>query len=241
MIAANHQRWADWVFSRYLHQLYRRHFRAFHLLGMRPDIDPSLPLLITPNHSSWWDGFFVHTLNQLLFNRRLHLMMLERQLRSYPFFARVGAYSIDPGHPRATLESLTYSLEKLTQPENLVCIFPQGELKPFGTNPFEYRAGIGWILERMAAPIQLLPLGIRIEQLEDQVPDVFFQFGENRLIKPASSDPVETLRNDLLNLRDTLFSRVADGELGTVLFSGKVSISDRFRHVDARSQQRVKR
>ncbi|MCB2197853.1 lysophospholipid acyltransferase family protein [bacterium] len=226
MIAANHQLWADWLFTRYLNRLYRKHFHAFHLLGELPELDPSLPLLVTPNHSSWWDGFFVHWLNRHLLHRRLHMMMLEEQLRKHRFFARVGAFSIDPGNPLDMVRSLSYSMNLLKNPSNLVCIYPQGELQPFGTSPLPYRSGVPWLLARLKSPVTLLPLAMRIEMLGQQHPEAFFLFGNPKRIDPDGKPITRILQDTLSELKEQLRQRVDSGEKGTLIFRGRTSINE---------------
>ena len=150
LIRANHTLWAKKVFDIYVSRLLKQHFHAFHFLGEIPETDPQLPLLLLPNHSSWWDGFLVYLLNKKIFKRPLYLMMLEKELSKYGFFSRVGAYSIQPGNPKDVLESLHYTAGLLGQKETipLVCIFPQGELKPWGKRPLGYKRGVEWILNR---------------------------------------------------------------------------------------------
>jgi 1-acyl-sn-glycerol-3-phosphate acyltransferase len=59
MIKANPTRWAKFIFHIYVMRLMKRQFHAFHLFGDLPQPDPDLPLLLIPNHSTWWDGFLV--------------------------------------------------------------------------------------------------------------------------------------------------------------------------------------
>ena len=60
-----------------------------------PEFDKSKSLIVTPNHFSWWDGFFIYWTNKKLFNRKLYVLMLEEQLKRYWFFKKLGCYSID--------------------------------------------------------------------------------------------------------------------------------------------------
>ena len=96
MIQARHAAWADRIFHPYVTWLFKRHFHALRLLGKIPETNPELPLLLLPNHSTWWDGFFVYLLNKKLFERQPYLMRREDQLSRYRFFTRLGAYSINP-------------------------------------------------------------------------------------------------------------------------------------------------
>ena len=126
MIRAQHRLWADMIFQPYLTWLFKRNFHEIQLLGTLPKITDDLPVLLLPNHSTWWDGFFVYLLNKKIFRRTAYLMMLEKQLSKYKFFAKIGAYSIEPENRRSLIESLEYTVELLNQEMPLVTVFPQG-------------------------------------------------------------------------------------------------------------------
>ena len=76
MIKANPTRWAKFIFHIYVMRLLKRSFHSFNLIGNIPKSDPELPLLLIPNHSTWWDGFFVYLLNDQFLKRELYMMML---------------------------------------------------------------------------------------------------------------------------------------------------------------------
>ena len=178
MIRAQHRLWADIIFQPYLTWLFKRHFHEIQLLGTLPEIPDDLPLLLLPNHSTWWDGFFVYLLNKRIFRRTTYLMMLEKQLTKYKFFAKIGAYSIEPENRRSLIESLEYTVELLNQEMSLVSVFPQGQLLPWHTRPIGYKRGVEWILRKYGNPVTVLPLAIRAEFLGEQRPSVFFLFGD---------------------------------------------------------------
>ena len=109
MITARHARWAERLFTPYVRRLVRRHFSHYYLVNSMPTIDPAASLLVTPNHISWWDGFLAYVFfRPRLPGRRLHLMMLERELCRYSFFSRLGAFSIDPGEWSHVMETAAY-------------------------------------------------------------------------------------------------------------------------------------
>ncbi|MCB0306716.1 MAG: lysophospholipid acyltransferase family protein [Calditrichaeota bacterium] len=222
MIRARHSFWADQLFRLYVTRLLKRHFRRFHLLGERPSPDPAYPLLLLPNHSSWWDGFWVYLLNQQLFQRQFYVMMLERELRKYPFFSRIGAFGIDPDNPKGILHTLQYTVEVMNAPGDsgkpLVCIFPQGELRPWARRPLDYKRGIDWIIEKHQGNINVLPLAMRAEYLGQQHPEVFFLFGKSYLFNAGNFpgiDSLEAVENFLL---DDLALRIIYGESGEDIF-----------------------
>lgn len=225
MIQARHSRVAEHLFEMYLRYLFRRHFHSLVLLGKLPSVPPALPLLLLPNHSTWWDGFFAFALNKALFRRPFYLMMLEEQLQKYRFFARLGAYSVRPGSPRSVAETLSYTASLLsTTPPPLVCVFPQGALLPYSTRPLQFQRGIEHLTARATAPVTLLPLAMRCEFLGEQLPDVFFLFGSPIVCHNTipSSEVLEAAHHVLI---DDLNSRIVAGDRGRVLFAGGSSIN----------------
>ena len=77
MIKARHEAWAQVLFRHYVRRLLKKHFNNVHLIGEPPRLDDELPLIIVANHSTWWDGFFVHLINERFLHRELYLMMAQ--------------------------------------------------------------------------------------------------------------------------------------------------------------------
>ena len=75
------------------------------------------------------------------------------------------------------MTSLKYTLELLNQsttPRSMICIFPQGELQPWDPQNIKFKPGIDWLINKYQNPINLVPLAIRPEFLDDQLPHLFF-------------------------------------------------------------------
>ena len=214
MIRAQHRFWADFIFQPYLMHLFKRHFHKIQLLGTLPEIPAHLPLLLLPNHSTWWDGFFVYLLNKRIFRRTVYLMMLEAQLSKYKFFAKIGAYSIEPTHRRGIVESLGYTVELLKRGTPLVSIFPQGELLPWHTRPLGYKRGVEWILREYGKPVAVLPLAIRTEFLGEKRPEVFFLFGDVNIFDADTFHGMDWLEKTENGLLDDLTFRILQHEAG---------------------------
>jgi 1-acyl-sn-glycerol-3-phosphate acyltransferase len=225
MIKANPTRWAKFIFHIYVMRLMKRHFHAFHLLGNLPQPDSELPLLLIPNHSTWWDGFFVYLLNEEILKREIYLMMLDRQLAKYKFFARIGAFGITPGDKENVQESLNYTVALLQKKNVMITMFPQGILLPWGKRPLNYKKGIESIIQLHNKPINILPLAIRAEYGGEQRAEVFFQFGENIVVDTESFHGIKWLEKIELDLLDDLAERIHNGEKGRNLLMGRGSIN----------------
>jgi 1-acyl-sn-glycerol-3-phosphate acyltransferase len=225
MIKANPTRWAKFIFHIYVMRLMKRHFHAFHLFGDLPQPDPNLPLLLVPNHSNWWDGFFVYLLNDQILKRNLYLMMLDRQLAKYKFFARIGAFGITPGDKENVQESLNYSFELLQLKNVMITMFPQGVLLPWGKRPLNFKKGIESIIQLYKKPINILPLAIRSEYGGEQRANAFFQFGENFVVDAQSFQGVKWLEEVELKLLNDLAEKIVDGDHGIKLLAGRGSVN----------------
>jgi len=184
MIEAKHSKLANFMFDRYIMRLLNHSFNSFYTLNECPQTISRFPVLLIPNHSTWWDGFFIYMINRFYFNRHLYIMMLERQLKRYPFFRRVGAFSIDPEQKKEIRRSLEYTLElmKITsEPAPLITLFPQGELLPWALRPLNFKKGLAWIISHYPHRLNLIPVVLRIEYQNEQKANVFFKFGENHI------------------------------------------------------------
>jgi 1-acyl-sn-glycerol-3-phosphate acyltransferase len=122
----------------------KRHFRGPEIF--HPEMRPEKAVLLIGNHFSWWDGFFALEAAKSFFHKKIYVMMLEEELRPRRFLSYAGAFSIQPGS-RSALESLQYAAHLLTDPENLVVVFPQGEMRPHWEHPLRFQSGWIRILE----------------------------------------------------------------------------------------------
>ena len=214
MIRAQHRLWADIIFQPYLTWLFKRNFHEIQVLGTSPKIPDDLPVLLLPNHSTWWDGFFVYLLNKKIFRRTPYLMMLEKQLSKYKFFSKIGAYSIEPENRRNIIESLEYTVELLNQEMPLVSVFPQGQLLPWHTRPLGYKRGVEWILRKYGKSVTVLPLAIRTEFLGEKRPSVFFLFGAVNSFDAGAFQGMDWLERTETELLDDLALRILHEEKG---------------------------
>ena len=230
MIPAEHKKWADWIFQHYLYWLLKRHFYAIHLFHPIPCFNPEKPLLLLPNHSSWWDGFFIYVLNKKILHRKVYLMMLEEQLKENRFFRFLGAYSIKSDSYRDVKDSVEYTINLLNKKEAppLVCFFPQGELLRWHTRPMAFKRGLEFIVKNIETEINVCFLGIRIEFLGEQRPEVFIQFSSVRKINNTYPYSQKELESEFETFLDLLEKKIVDGTEAETIFTGKKSINEQF-------------
>lgn len=130
--------------------------RAFHEIRFIGEVeDEGLPVLLLANHFCWWDGFIQYRLNRAFFRRKLYVMMLEEQLARHPILARCGCFSVRK-NSRGILESLDYCREVMRSPENMLLLFPQGELQSIHVDAPELQSGIHYLRHRIANDYRIL-------------------------------------------------------------------------------------
>ncbi len=145
MIRAQHTNFHVWFFRIYTRWMIRHHFSQVTIKGEWVDRD--LPVILIGNHFSWWDGFIANYLNNKLFKKVFHVMMLDEELKKRRFLSRAGAFSIDRGK-RSVVDSLTYAAEILQNKQNLLTLYPQGKFQSVHTRPIVFEKGYFTILKK---------------------------------------------------------------------------------------------
>jgi len=144
MIYARHT-WFHTAFFRYYSKwLMKKNFAAVEFVDDPGQTDR--PVLIIGNHFSWYDGFFMNYYNSLVLGKKFHVMMLEEQLKDRMFLNKTGAFSIKPGS-RDVLESLNYSASLLSDPGNMLLMYPTGEIQSGYVSSFRFMKGLDKILK----------------------------------------------------------------------------------------------
>ena len=172
--------------------------KHFHKIVIHSDFkDRQLPLLVVSNHMSWWDGFWLNYLNAKLFHRKFHFMMLENQLLRYWFFQFAGGYSIKKG-ARSIGETLSYTSGLLEDNQNMVLIFPQGEIQSLYTSDFQFERGLESILRQTISPVQILFVANLIEYFSRPKPSCYIYVSEYKN-KSHEIKSIQSAYNDFYN------------------------------------------
>lgn len=146
IIKAKHHFVIHPVFKLFSRVMINRHFAHVKIIG-NVEVSNDCSILLLSNHSSWWDGFWQLFLNMKVFKKKFHFMMLEEQLRKHWYFNYTGGYSVKKT-ARSMIETIQYSAELLSHPDNLVLMFPQGKIESIHKHSFEFEKGVEKILER---------------------------------------------------------------------------------------------
>lgn len=175
MIEAKNTKFARFIFNPYLERLLTKNFNDFIVIGDFPKLDQSKSYLITPNHFSWWDGFFIDYLLRKVSSHQIKIMMLEEQLRKYWFFTYLGAFSIDQKKVKEISKSIEYSKKLLQSINNALVIYPQSEIQKLYTDKLELKKGIKSIIKNIET--EVLPISFKIEYDENPKPTIFCKAG----------------------------------------------------------------
>lgn len=216
MIKADHKKWAEFVFDIYLRRLLKKSFSDFRIINELPAFDYSQSIIVTPNHFSWWDGFFIYWANKKLFNRKLYVLMLEEQLKRYWFFKKLGCYSIDLNDSRKMIVSLKYTMDLLLKPNNLVTIYPQGEIQAYDEKNIVLKEGLDFIAKKSAVDFHILPIAFKIHYANERLPIVYARFGKILNSKDVAENP-QLFKDEFINNLDLINSEYTASNFKSIL------------------------
>ena len=178
MIEAKNSRLARAVFNPYVNRLLKKSFSHFYIVNNPPEIPNDESLIITPNHVSWWDGFFIDKVHREFVRKNIHLMMLKEQLRRYWFFKFLGAFSINIDRHSSHIQTVKYIRNLTENCKNSVVIYPQGEIEAFERRPLSIKEGLKVFIGTENVKLKILPIGFKIHYYNEKFPAVVARFGE---------------------------------------------------------------
>ncbi|SDB90615.1 1-acyl-sn-glycerol-3-phosphate acyltransferase [Pelagirhabdus alkalitolerans] len=181
MIPANKRPMFRRVFYAYLKRvLIKKHFGKVTFEGALDVPTPEATIYII-NHSSWWDGLMLYYLTESLSQQDHYVMMDEEGLTSYPFFRKLGAFSVNRRKPRDLIQTFQY-MDKLFDQGHPVWIFPQGKVEHQEKLPYQFEKGIGRII-KMRGTVTVKPITFHYYFPEEQKPVLSIKAGDPVLAK----------------------------------------------------------
>jgi 1-acyl-sn-glycerol-3-phosphate acyltransferase len=171
MILDKRSVWVQFIFKHYVYLRMRREFKL--LQYNRVDIKPGHSVLLLCNHFSWWDGFWAGWLTTKAIHRNFHIMMQHDHLEQREWLRYMGGFSIKK-KAKDVVESLNYAAELLNNPDNMVTVFPQGELVSNHATDIHIERGIGQIVKRIKGDCQIIYYSAFVEYFESFKPSVYF-------------------------------------------------------------------
>jgi 1-acyl-sn-glycerol-3-phosphate acyltransferase len=170
--------WLFRLFRWYAHRYAAKHLHAVRLskAGALPDgLDG--PLIIVPNHPSWWDPLLSFNLTSLLPDR-VHWGPIDAAaLRRYRFLGRAGLFGIELGTTRGASQFLRTSGRILTDSRAALWIFAQGRFADVRERPPRLRAGVGHLLQSIQSG-HVLPLALEMTFWDERTPEGLARFGQ---------------------------------------------------------------
>ena len=112
MIEANKSAVFEAFFHIYNRWLIRRFFHQVLLTQEAYKPEQGKGSIYMLNHSSWWDSLMLFYLTKTVMNVDAVAMMEEEGLRRFPFFRKLGAFSINPASLKPGI-SLSFPIESL--------------------------------------------------------------------------------------------------------------------------------
>lgn len=104
--------------------------------------------------------------------------MLEEQLKKHWYFNYTGGYSVKKT-AKSMLETIQYSAELLSQPDNLVLIFPQGKVESIHKHTFKFEKGAEKIIERTGrSNVQIVFLANSVDYFINKKPILYHYISE---------------------------------------------------------------
>jgi len=123
-----------------------RHFKKLTFIGKIVP-DRAKATLVLMNHFSFNDGAVLHYYTRKILQKKFKVMVVEAQLKAFGILRYVGCFSVNK-KSRMVLESLNYAADLLKDPQNMLGIFPQGEVFSMHLNRIHFESGLGKILKK---------------------------------------------------------------------------------------------
>jgi 1-acyl-sn-glycerol-3-phosphate acyltransferase len=193
MIPARKSPFLSWFMGRHAEGRLRRDFRFVKVHGLQHlrDALSRGPVLLISNHTSWWDPMFCMVFAHRLLRFDGYAMMDAENLRKLPFLGRIGAFGVERGHRDE--EALTYAAERLSAPNTLVWVFPQGDERPITERPLGFKQGAA-VIAHAAPSATTIPLAIRYHFGSTPLPEAWLAFGPPVSAPTDGSEPIDAIR-----------------------------------------------
>lgn len=190
MIKAKHKKWAKILFTQYIENQFKKYFSHFYLLNSpNSNLKEAKNIVICPNHFSYWDGFLINKIYRTFFSdKQFYILMLEEQLKRYWFFAKLGAFSIDPDNPKKIIESMNYTQDLLQEGNKFIAIYPQGVYQQQGSDSIKLKSGLMRFVKNSENETLIVPMAFSIKIGEEKLPAIYSRFGQSCFSKEINED-----------------------------------------------------
>ena len=199
-----------WVASMFFFNMLQNRFYAFRYRGAENyfESDRSIPSILFAPHCNWWDGIVFYNITHRIFHKEIRLMIEE--LNRFPLFSKGGAYSIKKKSAQSAMKALKYSVDLLSDLRNMLCIFPQGIIRPPHYRPIEFQTGLAYIAQNAVKKygrVNLIPVAFDYTFFRDNRPEVVVDFGKRI---EFNKDNIPNDRKELNHLLEKALEETCD-------------------------------
>lgn len=205
------------IASLFFFNMLQNRFFAFRYKNAEGIIEKGVPTILFAPHCNWWDGIVLYNITHRLFRKEIRLMVEE--LNRFPLLQHGGAYSVNKKSPQSAMKALQYSVDVVGDLKNILCIFPQGIIRPPHYRPIEFQTGLAYIAQNAVkryGKINLVPLAIDYCFLRDNRPEVLVEFGQKIELTDGKFDRkalTHMLEKSLQETCDKQFHEISSGEI----------------------------
>lgn len=207
------------IASLFFFNMLQNRFYAFRYNGVEnyKERDPNVPTILFSPHCNWWDGIVMYNITHRICRKEIRLMVEE--LNRFPLLRRGGAYSVNKKSPQSAVKALKYSVDLLSDLRNILCIFPQGIIRPPHFRPIKFQTGLAYIAQNAVkkyGKVNLIPIGVDYCFLRDNRPEVIVDFGKRIELTDPNIERHELtyqLEKALAETCDIQFANIASGKV----------------------------
>lgn len=196
-----------WVASMFFFNMLQNRFYAFRYKGAELAVESGVPTILFAPHCNWWDGIVFYNITHRIFHKEIRLMIEE--LNRFPLLRRGGGYSVNKKSPQSAMKALRYSIDVVGDLRNMLCIFPQGIIRPPHYRPIEFQTGLAYIAQNAVKKygrINLVPCAIDYCFFRDNRPEVVVNFGK----RIELSGDISLNRKDLTSMFEQSLTQACD-------------------------------
>lgn len=205
------------IASLFFYNMLQNRFFAFRYKNAENVTEKGVPTILYAPHCNWWDGIVLYNVTHRIFRKEIRLMVEE--LNRFPLLQHGGAYSVNKKSPQSAMKALQYSVDVVGDLKNMLCIFPQGIIRPPHFRPIEFQTGLAYIAQNAVkryGKVNLVPVSIDYCFLRDNRPEVLVEFGQRYTLSDPKVDRkslTHMLERSLQDTCDKQFHEIANGDI----------------------------
>lgn len=202
------------IASLFFFNMLQNRFYAFRYNGVESyeQRDKEYPTILYAPHCNWWDGIVLYNTTHRICHKEIRLMVEE--LNRFPLLRRGGAFSVNKKSAQSAMKALNYSVEVLGNLKNILCIFPQGIIRPPHFRPYVFQTGLTYIAQKAVkkyGKVNLIPVSIEYCFFRDNRPEVVVDFGERIELTDPNID-----RKDFTHFLEAKLTETSDNQFKNI-------------------------